>query len=169
MKGKGLTAIAGLVVAGLSGDSGKTIVTSCLLTALRQKQRTISAFKKGPDYIDAAWLTHLGQAVCRNLDTYLVAPEDVRESFVTHSLNSDIAVIEGNRGLFDGKDADGTHSTAELAKLLDAPVLLVVDCTKATRSGERTSPRFIRRGSPGRHRCRWRATGGDGHEPQAQA
>ena len=123
-----------LVVAGLSGDSGKTIVTSCLLTALRQKQRTISAFKKGPDYIDAAWLTHLGQAVCRNLDTYLVAPEDVRKSFITHSLNSDIAVIEGNRGLFDGKDADGTHSTAELARLLDAPVLLVVDCTKATRT-----------------------------------
>ncbi len=123
-----------LVIAGLSGDSGKTIVSLSLLTALRQKGLSVSVFKKGPDYIDAAWLTKASGTICRNLDTYLVSSDDVYRNFAINSIGSNIAIIEGNRGLFDGKDAAGTHSTASLARLLSAPIVLVVDVTKATRT-----------------------------------
>jgi cobyrinic acid a,c-diamide synthase len=94
----------------------------------------LSVFKKGPDYIDAAWLSWASGTVCRNLDTYMVAAERVKVSFAHAAEGSELAVIEGNRGLFDGKDAAGTHSTASLARLLDAPVVLVVDGTKVTRT-----------------------------------
>ncbi len=123
-----------LVIAGLSGDSGKTIVSLSLLTGLRQRGLSVSVFKKGPDYIDAAWLGKAAGTVCRNLDTYLVEPDNVFRNFALNSAGSDIAIIEGNRGLFDGKDVAGTHSTATLAKLLGAPVILVVDVTKSTRT-----------------------------------
>ncbi|MCP4684813.1 MAG: cobyrinate a,c-diamide synthase [bacterium] len=129
-----VTEIPRLVVAGLSGDSGKTIVTSCLLTALDQAGLSVAVFKKGPDYIDAAWLSVISQTACRNLDTYLVDPDKALQTFTINSTGSEIAVIEGNRGIFDGKDVDGTHSTAELAKLVKAPIVLVVDATKATRT-----------------------------------
>ena len=123
-----------LVIAGLSGDSGKTVTSLSLLLALRRRGLRLAVFKKGPDYIDAAWLSWASGATCRNLDTYMVAAEAVRTSFVRAAADCDIAVIEGNRGLFDGKDAAGTHSTASLARLLNAPIVLVVDCTKTTRT-----------------------------------
>lgn len=128
------TEIPRLVIAGLSGDSGKTIVTSCLLTAFERAGFSVAAFKKGPDYIDAAWLSVISQTACRNLDTYLVDPDKALKTFTSHAAGFDLCVVEGNRGLFDGKDVRGTHSTAELAKLLDAPVVLVVDTTKTTRT-----------------------------------
>jgi cobyrinic acid a,c-diamide synthase len=123
-----------LVIAGLSGDSGKTIASLSILAALRQRGFSVSVFKKGPDYIDPAWLSSVTQTACRNLDTYMVDPDLVFRNFVFHADKSDIAVIEGNRGLFDGKDIAGTHSTAQLAKLLQAPVLLVVNAAKSTRT-----------------------------------
>ncbi|MFC1678982.1 cobyrinate a,c-diamide synthase [Elusimicrobiota bacterium] len=123
-----------LVIAGLSGDSGKTIVSLSLLSALRRKGLGVSVFKKGPDYIDAAWLGRVAGSACRNLDTYLVEPGAVSRRFASSAAGSDMAVIEGNRGLFDGRDVEGTHSTAELAKLLGAPVIVVVNATKATRT-----------------------------------
>jgi len=123
-----------LVVAGLSGDSGKTTVSLSIVTALLDRGLTVSVFKKGPDFIDSAWLGAVGRTTCRNLDTYLVDPGRVRDRFHTGAAGSDIAVIEGNRGLFDGKDTSGTHSTSELAKLLQAPILLVVNATKMTRT-----------------------------------
>jgi cobyrinic acid a,c-diamide synthase len=123
-----------LVIAGLSGDSGKTIVSLSLLTGLRRKGLSISVFKKGPDYIDSAWLGKAANSICRNLDTYLVEPDDVCRIFTMNSAGADIALIEGNRGLFDGKDVFGTHSTAAIARLLGAPVVLVVDTTKVTRT-----------------------------------
>ncbi|MBN1212030.1 MAG: hydrogenobyrinic acid a,c-diamide synthase (glutamine-hydrolyzing) [candidate division Zixibacteria bacterium] len=123
-----------LLVAGFSGDSGKTIASLSLLTALRQKELAIAVFKKGPDYIDAAWLSRFAGSEARNLDTYLVDPAKVRKSFLAAARRADFALIEGNRGIFDGKDAEGTHSTAELAKLLEVPVVLVVNATKATRT-----------------------------------
>ncbi|MBI4677154.1 MAG: cobyrinate a,c-diamide synthase [Elusimicrobia bacterium] len=123
-----------LVIAGLSGDSGKTVVSLALLAALRRKGLRPSVFKKGPDYIDAAWLGRAARTPCRNLDTYMVEPGVVRRRFASHAAGSDIAVIEGNRGLFDGQDADGTHSTAALAGLLGAPVALVVCVQKMTRT-----------------------------------
>lgn len=123
-----------LVIAGLSGDSGKTVTSLSLLTALRRRGLRLSVFKKGPDYIDAAWLSWASGSACRNLDTYMVGADGVLASFARAAAGTDIAVIEGNRGLFDGKDAEGTHSTASLARLLGAPVVLVVDCTKSTRT-----------------------------------
>jgi len=123
-----------LVIAGLSGDSGKTIASLSILTALRERGFSVSVFKKGPDYIDPAWLSLVTGATCRSLDTYMVDPEAVVRSFVTHAEGSDISVIEGNRGIFDGRDVSGTHSTAQLAKLIRAPVVLVVNAAKSTRT-----------------------------------
>ena len=123
-----------LVIAGLSGDSGKTITSLSLLAGLKQRDVSLSVFKKGPDYIDAAWLSSAAGSTCRNLDTYMVPSDRVMAAFARHGIGSGLALVEGNRGLFDGKDAQGTHSTAELAKLIGAPVVLVVDCTKTTRT-----------------------------------
>jgi len=123
-----------LVIAGLSGDAGKTIVSLALLADFRRKGLAVSAFKKGPDYIDAAWLKMAAASTCRNLDTFLVDPRQVRDIFIRHSRQAEIALVEGNRGLFDGRDVSGTHSTAALAELLETPVILVADCTKTTRT-----------------------------------
>ncbi len=122
-----------LVVAGLGGDSGKTLASLGLLLLAREKGLKPSAFKKGPDYIDAAWLTWACGTAARNLDTFLMGFNGARTSFFRHA-SPDLSVIEGNRGLYDGSDARGTHSTAELAKALGAPVLLVLNGTKVTRT-----------------------------------
>jgi cobyrinic acid a,c-diamide synthase len=91
-------------------------------------------FKKGPDYIDAGWLTMAAGQPCYNLDPYMMSGEQILDSFWQHTEGARGAVIEGNRGLYDGLDAEGSCSTAELAKLLQAPVLLVVDATMVTRT-----------------------------------
>jgi cobyrinic acid a,c-diamide synthase len=122
-----------LVVAGLSGDGGKTLVSLGLCRALTQSGRVVQAFKKGPDYIDAAWLTAATGRPCRNLDPYLMSESAIGRA-VTASSGADLFLVEGNRGLFDGVDAAGSHSTATLAKLLGAPVVLVVNVTKVTRT-----------------------------------
>jgi cobyrinic acid a,c-diamide synthase len=124
----------GLVVAGLSGDGGKTLVTLGLAATWANFGWKVAPFKKGPDYIDAAWLTLAAGRPCRNLDTFLMKDDTIRDSWRRWCLDADAAIIEGNRGLFDGMDVEGSHSTATLAKLLDIPVLLVVDATKMTRT-----------------------------------
>ena len=123
-----------LVVAGLSGGSGKTIVSLGLLLTARGRGLPVRAFKKGPDYIDTAWLGWATGGPVRNLDTFLMGFEDAVASFTLHALPGGLNLIEGNRGLYDGSDARGTHSTAELAKALRAPVVLVLDATKVTRT-----------------------------------
>jgi len=125
---------ARVLIAGLRGGDGKTLVTVGLQAALHQRGLRVSGFKKGPDYIDAAWSAAALGRPCRNLDLFLMGAEAVLGSFQRAAAGADIAVIEGNRGLYDGVDADGATSTAELAKLLEAPVVLVLDCTKATRT-----------------------------------
>ncbi|MGA8183723.1 MAG: cobyrinate a,c-diamide synthase [Terriglobia bacterium] len=125
-------AVPRLVVAGLSGDSGKTLVSLGLLFLARQIGTSTKAFKKGPDYIDAAWLSWASGSPARNLDTYLTGREKTAQTFFANAVPDGLNLIEGNRGLFDGVDAHGTHSTAELAKLLKAPVLLVVNAAKVT-------------------------------------
>jgi len=94
----------------------------------------VAPFKKGPDYIDASWLNRASGRPCRNLDLFFFSPEAALQAFARGAEGADVAVVEGNRGLFDGMDAEGTFSTAELAKLLKAPVLLSVDGTKTTRT-----------------------------------
>ena len=129
-----LRALPRLLVAGLSGGSGKTLVALGLLLRLRRAVVPVRAFKKGPDYIDAAWLRWASGQAARNLDTFLMGPELALSSFVRNGVDQGINVIEGARGLFDGFDLAGTHSSAALAKLLQAPVVLVVDGTKVTRT-----------------------------------
>ncbi len=123
-----------LLVAGLRGGSGKTTVALGLAAALRARGAAPAAFKKGPDYIDAAWLALASGGPCRNLDTFIMSEADVARSVLRCAESGRMALIEGNRGLYDGMDADGRHSAAELAKLCGAPVALVVDCTKTTRT-----------------------------------
>jgi cobyrinic acid a,c-diamide synthase len=122
-----------LVVAGTAGDSGKTLVSMGLLAAWRAAGLQPAPFKKGPDYIDAAWLTRAAGRPCRNLDTFLQPEQRLLESFRRHA-SEGVSVVEGNRGLLDGLDAAGTHSTAALARLLGAPVVLVVSAAKVTRT-----------------------------------
>ena len=128
------TNVPRIVIAALKGGAGKTFVTVGLVAALRKRGLSQAVFKKGPDYIDAGWLGSAAGSDCYNLDSYLFSPEIVRASFVRRSLGKDVAVIEGNRGIFDGVDVEGSYSTAELAKLLKSPVILIVDATKVTRT-----------------------------------
>lgn len=123
-----------VIIAALRGGSGKTIVSIGVIAALKSNGNIVSPFKKGPDYIDAGWLALAADRPCYNLDTFLVEPEGIYTSFLSHTHPTEIAVIEGNRGLFDGIDLAGSTSTAELAKQLDAPVIFCIDCTKSTRT-----------------------------------
>ena len=123
-----------VVIAGLSGDAGKSVTAIGLTGALKRRGLRVAPFKKGPDFIDAGWLGAAAGVPGRNLDTFMMPQAAVIGSLCRASASSDIAIIEGNRGLFDGADDSGTHSTAQLAKLIAAPVVLVLDATKATRT-----------------------------------
>lgn len=129
-----VTPLPRLVVAALRGGSGKTTLTLGIIRALKGRGLAVAPFKKGPDYIDPFWLGAAAEAPCRNLDPFLLGEEQVLRSFGHYARGFDVAVAEGNRGLFDGLDAAGSYSTAELAKTLKAPVLLVVDCSMASRT-----------------------------------
>jgi cobyrinic acid a,c-diamide synthase len=123
-----------IIFAGLRGGSGKTTISLGVISALQKKKGlSVVPFKKGPDFIDSGWLSIAAQTPCYNLDPFLVSKEKVFESFILH-FKGDIAIIEGNRGLYDGMDVDGSYSTAELSKLINAPVILIIDCTKMTRT-----------------------------------
>lgn len=123
-----------IIIAALRGGSGKTILSVGIIATWIKLGKSIAPYKKGPDYIDTGWLALAAGRPCYNLDTFLIPPEKVIQSFITHTLKDDIAVIEGNRGLYDGIDRSGSTSTAELAKLIAAPVVLCIDCTKSTRT-----------------------------------
>lgn len=123
-----------VLIAALRGGSGKTVISIGMIAALARSGKTVAPFKKGPDYIDAGWLAMAAGRPCHNLDAFLCDDRSVVHSFLHHSHNADIAVIEGNRGLYDGLDATGTTSSAALAKRLSSPVILCIDCTKSTRT-----------------------------------
>jgi cobyrinic acid a,c-diamide synthase len=121
-----------LVISATRGGLGKTTLSLGVVTAWRNKGRQVAVFKKGPDFIDAGWLGVAAGRPCYNLDPFMMDQEVIRRSFAAHTTGADAAVIEGNRGLFDGVDESGAYSTARLSKLLAAPVALIVDCTKST-------------------------------------
>ena len=123
-----------LTIAGLGGDTGKTSISVGLCRAWQKKGYKVIPFKKGPDYIDMGWLSRGAGHPCYNFDLFLMSKDQVLSSFVLNTKQAEIAVIEGNRGLYDGMDIEGSVSTAELAKLLRSPVVLIVDCTKVTRT-----------------------------------
>jgi cobyrinic acid a,c-diamide synthase len=124
----------GIIVAGLGGGSGKSIVAVGLAAAYARQGLRVVPFKKGPDYIDAGWLQLAAGNPCYNLDPFLMDPEVIRNSYALQSEAADMAIVEGNRGLFDGVNVEGAYSTAELADQLKMPVLLTIDCTKTTRT-----------------------------------
>jgi cobyrinic acid a,c-diamide synthase len=123
-----------LVLAALRGGSGKTTISVALVVAMKRRGIDVVPFKKGPDYIDAAWLSLAAAGPCYNLDTFLIGRDQVIRSFSRRAPEDSVSLIEGNRGLYDGMNSEGEHSTAELAKLLRSPVVLVVDCDKVTRT-----------------------------------
>lgn len=126
--------MAHLLIAAPHKSSGKTTVTLGLCAAWAQQGLRVQPFKKGPDYIDPMWLGRASGRPCHNLDPYIQGEEEILREFSHLARDSDIAIIEGNMGLFDSLDVEGRHSNASLAALLAAPVILVVDAKGATRS-----------------------------------
>ncbi len=123
-----------LIVSGLSGGGGKTLLSLGLARALTLRGLRIKPCKKGPDYIDAAWLALASGRTSTNLDPFFLSDARLRALFCESFGDADLAVIEGNRGLYDGRDVQGTCSTATLARALEAPVLLTLTVTKMTRT-----------------------------------
>ncbi len=123
-----------LMISAPCGHSGKTIVSIGLCNAFRKRGLIVQPFKKGPDYIDPSWLSAAAGRICRNLDGFLMEEEVLCRSFFDASSEADLALIEGNMGLYDGIDEDGKGSSAYLARLLRIPVVLVVNTARMTRS-----------------------------------
>lgn len=124
-----------LVIAGISSNVGKTTVMVGLVRALRARGLKVGVFKCGPDYLDPTYHVRAAGAPCHNLDGWMMGREAVLSTFAHASQGADIAVIEGVMGLFDGASpTSGEGSTAEIAKWLQAPVLLVCDAGGMARS-----------------------------------
>ncbi len=131
-----------LVVAGERSGVGKTTVTLALLASLIRRSLQTQSFKVGPDYIDPMFHQRVTGKACRNLDPVLTSESYVQQCFARHVQGSDYALIEGVMGLFDGATGRKDWSTAHIARLLALPVLLVLDCSRLSRSSCRDRPRL---------------------------
>jgi cobyrinic acid a,c-diamide synthase len=126
---------ARIVIAGVSSGVGKTTVTVALARALRARGLRVALFKCGPDYLDPTYHARAGGAPSHNLDGWMMGREAVQTTFSRAARDADIALIEGVMGLYDGASPKGEEgSTAEIAKWLAAPVLLVCDASGMARS-----------------------------------
>jgi cobyrinic acid a,c-diamide synthase len=125
--------MAHLFISAAHKSSGKTTVALGLCAALRRRELAVQPFKKGPDYIDPMWLTLAAGSPCHNLDFYTMERDEILTTASTFIEKADIGIIEGNKGLYDGLDLDGSNSNAALASLLRAPVILVLDARGMTR------------------------------------
>jgi cobyrinic acid a,c-diamide synthase len=114
-------------------SSGKTTVSLGLAAALRARGHAVQPFKKGPDYIDPLWLSLAAGRRCRNLDFFLSPNAEIEAQFARHGCDADVCLVEGNKGLYDGLDLEGSNSNAALARLLGLPVILVLDARGMTR------------------------------------
>src|ERR1700724_1652447 len=127
--------LSAIVVAGTHSGVGKTSVTLGLIGALRRRGLTVQPFKVGPDFIDPLHHQHASGRPPRNLDGWMLTPEVNLQRFARATADADVAVIEGVMGLFDGSEGKSDRgSTAEMAKLLGLPVLLVIDASAMARS-----------------------------------
>lgn len=125
--------MAHLLISAAHKSSGKTTVTLGLCAALVARGLQVQPFKKGPDYIDPLWLSQAANRPCHNLDFQIMSPAEITQTVATHLQGTDIGIIEGNKGLYDSIDVQGTRSNAALAKLLHAPVILVLSTHGMTR------------------------------------
>lgn len=117
-----------IVLAGTSSNVGKTSITIGIMAALIKRGYDVQPFKVGPDYIDPAFHTYITGRKSRNLDFFMMGEEGIKYSFVKNSRNADISVIEGVMGMYDGASTQkNAGSTAHVSKLIDAPVILVID------------------------------------------
>lgn len=122
-----------LVVSAAHKSSGKTTVCIGLCAALRARGEAVQPFKKGPDYIDPLWLGLAAGRPCYNLDPYLSGAEEIRTEVARRMQGASLGLVEGNKGLYDGLDLEGSNSNAALAALIGAPVVLVIDARGMTR------------------------------------
>ncbi len=124
-----------LVIAGTHSGVGKTTATLAILAAFRKRGRQVQPFKAGPDFIDPSHHRAATGRPSRNLDGWVLGADCNREIFAHAAADADLSIIEGMMGLFDGSSpVNGIGSTAELAKQLEAPVVLVVDGSAMARS-----------------------------------
>ncbi|PZV25821.1 MAG: cobyrinic acid a,c-diamide synthase [Snowella sp.] len=126
-----------LIIAGERSGVGKTTITLAILSFLSQKGAKVQSFKVGPDYIDPMFHTHVTGLPCRNLDPVLTSEAYVQNCYARHAQGVDYALIEGVMGLFDGISLNNCQdfaSTAHIARLLNLPVLLVLDCSRLSGS-----------------------------------
>jgi cobyrinic acid a,c-diamide synthase len=127
--------LKGFLIAGTASGVGKTTVTLALVAAMRRRGLIVQPFKGGPDFLDTGHHTRVAGRTARNLDTWMLSPEANRDVLRQASRGADAVVVEGMMGLFDGKDgATEAGSSAEIAKLLKLPVVLVLDAGKSARS-----------------------------------
>jgi cobyrinic acid a,c-diamide synthase len=125
----------GFVIAGPSSGVGKTTITLSLMAALRKRGLTVQPFKCGPDFIDGGHHARVCGRASRNLDGWMLSAEANRQIFYRNAADADVCVVEGVMGLFDGVDGKSeAGSTAEIAKWLQLPVILVVDASSMARS-----------------------------------
>lgn len=115
------------VISSPSTDSGKTTLSLLISCWAFSKGIEIQTFKIGPDYLDQQQMSSIGQPICRNLDIFLSGEEWVRNNFLKHSMKYEFSLIEGAMGLFDGLGATSYSSTANVAKLLDTPIIFIVN------------------------------------------
>ncbi|HBT95981.1 MAG TPA: cobyrinate a,c-diamide synthase [Coriobacteriia bacterium] len=123
-----------LMLAAPHGKSGKTVLTLGLLRSLSNAGKSVQAFKKGPDFIDTGWHTLAAGRVGRNLDAYFMDPEQIVGLVRDLSEGVRLSFLEGAMGMYDGLDVEGSCSSAELAKVTDTPVVLVMDVTRMSRT-----------------------------------
>lgn len=122
-----------LYISAAHKSSGKTTLAIGLCAALSKRGLTVQPFKKGPDYIDPMWLSAAAGRVCWNLDFHTQSSVAITDMVLNQSSGTDVVIIEGNKGLHDGVDPVGSDSSAALAKLVEAGVLLIIDSTGITR------------------------------------
>jgi len=124
-----------VIMAGERSGVGKTTITLAMLAYLRRQGKRVQSFKVGPDYIDPMFHRYVTGRPCYNLDPVLTSEAYVRHSHAAHSQDAEMVLVEGVMGLFDGATgAADVASTAHIARLLDAPVVLVLDCARLSRS-----------------------------------
>ncbi|MDP1649083.1 MAG: cobyrinate a,c-diamide synthase [Rubrivivax sp.] len=122
-----------LLVSAAHKSSGKTTVTLGLCAALTAQGTTVQPYKKGPDYIDPMWLARAAGRPCFNLDPHLMDDAALLRCFLLGLRGAELALVEGNKGLYDGLALDGSNSNAAVARKLGLPVLLVIDARGMTR------------------------------------